>query len=97
MKKQQQQNEKNPEQQQQPNTSNKAQQQQQQPPKLTIRSRGIEISDMKQYLARKKKDRAALLGGKNSDIKAKSAVAHTQPITNFLNSAHTEALDGITG
>ena len=57
----------------------------------------MEISDMKQYLARKKKDRAALLGGKNSDIKAKSAVAHTQPITNFLNSAHTEVLDGITG
>ena len=62
-----------------------------------IRSRGIEISDMRQYLANKKRDRAALLGGENGDSKSKSAVAHTQPITRFLQSTHTEVLEGITG
>ena len=93
MKKQQQQ-QKNPE---QNNTTMRTQHQQQQPPKLTIKSKGIEITDMKEFLAKKRKDRAARLGGENSDKKSKPAVAHTQPILKFLSSAHTGVLDGIIG
>ena len=52
---------------------------------------------MKKFLANKKKDCAARLGGEYSDMKAKPAVAHTQPITRFLSSARTGVLDGITG
>ena len=52
---------------------------------------------MKKFLAKKRKDRAARWGGENSDMKAKSAVAHTQQITRFLSSACTGVLDGITG
>ena len=111
VKKQQQQQQKKSEEQQPSNTVNKQQQQQKKPeqnkttmktqqqqhPKLTIKSKGIEITDMKLFLANKRKNRAARLGGENRDNKSKPAVSHTQPISKFFNIAHTGMLDGIIG
>ena len=66
--------------QQQPNNINGEEEEQQQserhPPKLTIRTKGIEITDMKEFLAQKKRERAALFGKEN--FKSNLAELHTQ-------------------
>ena len=88
----------NEEQRKQNNTSEEKQQQrQQQPPKMTTKSKGTAIPDVKKFLAKKRIERAARVGGENDDIKVNPAVNHTQPIRKFLCSAHDRVLEGITG
>ena len=64
---------------------------------MTIQSKGVVITDMKKFLAKKRLERAARVGGGKSDMKVNSAVNHTQPIRNFLCSAHDRVLEGNIG
>ena len=60
-------------------TTDCEQQQQQnvrQPTKLMVKTKGIEITDMKEFLAKKRRKRAALFG--NENFKSNLAELHTQ-------------------
>ena len=88
--------------QQQPNNINDEEEEQQQserhPPKLTIRTKGIEITDMKQFLAEKRKERATRMGSvENVKTKVYSAERHNQPNIKFWSSAHKDRTVGISG
>ena len=47
---------------------------------MTTQSKGIVIPDVKKFLAKKKMERAARVGGEKDESKVNSAVYHTQPI-----------------
>ena len=64
---------------------------------MTTQSKGIVIPDVKKFLAKKKMERAARVGGEKDESKVNSAVYHTQPIRKFLCSAHDRVLEGIIG
>ena len=73
--------------------NNETKQQQQngkQHPKLTIRTRGIEITDMKKFLADKRKERAARVVGENYEIKVNSVRSHDKNFSKLLYSAHED-------
>ena len=81
------------EQQQQTNDA-ETKQQQQQPPRMTIKSKGIVISDLKRFLEQKKTERAARV--KEVKINVESAECHKLKFSN-VQSAHRPRPGEISG
>ena len=70
--------------------------QQQQHPKLTIKSRGIEITDMKKYLAEKRKERAArVVEEKHRNENKVNSARSLSNFTHLLDSAREDGTVGI--
>ena len=79
------------------NTNRNNQQQHEEPmqPKVTVKTKGIVIADLKEFLANRRMDRAAWeVKGKNM---LDTAERHTRPGFEIVDRAHRQRLEGISG